>query len=123
VKENLLSNIVGTGAIAHGINIGSSANTSSRIEVIDNVVSAPSVPSSDIRGISVDIGNTITFMNISGNEVVHENGDTMTNGIRVENVSATGSLIETLLVTNNITKGIQFGDANVWGIYIDDFYH
>lgn len=120
IYNNRIEGISGTGGVASAIKIGSSARQSSGIYVYNNTIDVPSVvQNADIRGISVDVGQTINIFRIYDNSIVHSAENTMTNGIRVENEDATGNLINELYITGNTIKGIKLDDNYVYGIYVD----
>ena len=121
IKDNVVTNLNGTGGVAHGIKVGSSVRAVDAIFIEHNSINVPSVVvDADIRGISVDVGETIGIIRIENNDTLHTAGNTMTNGIRIENESATGNKVTNLFINNNTVDGIVLDDNNVWGVYVDD---
>lgn len=121
IINNKVTNLKGTGSISSGISIGNSARAVIENIVNNNFISVPSVVSpADIRGISVDVGSNLTTLRINDNTILHTALNTMTNGIRVENVAATGSTLAQLFISGNLISGIKLDDNNIWGIYVAD---
>jgi len=119
VKENVITNLAGTGGVSNGIKIGSVSREVANVSIADNIIEVPSVVlESDIRGIFVDIGETIEELRIVNNSIVHTASNTMTNGIRIENELATGNKAAKVFILNNQIQGIALDDNDVWGIYI-----
>ncbi|KKK94610.1 hypothetical protein LCGC14_2681100, partial [marine sediment metagenome] len=98
--------------LSDGIKIGTSASSSLYVEIINNTIRVPTVASSDIRGISIDIGSfDLETLYINDNIIHHNSTDTMTNGIRVESVLSTGNVVNQLFISNNVVEGIKLADT------------
>lgn len=122
VQDNEVTNLVGLGTEASGVKIGSTARAITSATISGNKISVPNaVSSSEIRGVFIDIGNTIYTARVSENNIIHDEAtqDTMVDGIRVDNSAATGNILEHLFVTNNMVQGIALDTTNVSGIYIN----
>ena len=122
IKDNEILNVKGVSAAASGIKIGSSARGAANIDISHNRIKIPNALLSTIRGIFVDVDNTIDVLRIETNNIIHDEAsqDTMTDGIKIENVSASGNKVENLFITNNLILGIKLDDNNISGIFVAD---
>jgi len=118
ITDNEISHVSGSLTAAYGIALGSASRPIENALIDHNKITVPSVSSSDIRGINVDVGESIFSLRITNNDVTHVDGDTVTNGIRIENLASTGNLIEHLFVRNNNVYGVKANSNDVWGIWI-----
>jgi hypothetical protein len=119
IADNVLTNVVGFGAQAQGILVGSVFNVVSDVNISNNTIDVPSMPAgSDIMGIKVWAANNINIVRVDNNIVRHEGGDTMTSGIHVEGSGS--NEIADLFITNNFVRGIQLDSSAIYGVYVND---
>lgn len=121
VSENKLTNVSGTGGIAYAIIIGSGFRDVENINIENNIINIPSILSgTDMRGINVSTGLDINTVRITGNNILHESQNTMTNGIRADTFDGYTGVINSLIITDNIVDGIKLDDNYVFGIYVSN---
>lgn len=121
ITGNNISNVAGTSAVAYGVFIGTSATAVDHLTISDNIVLVGNIGAgSDIRGISVDVGETIGTLRVNDNTITHEDNNTMTNGIRIENSATTGNTVSEAMIYGNVVNGIKLNDNDIWGIYMSD---
>lgn len=122
IRDNEILNVSGTSTEASGIKLGSSARGIANADISGNRIKVPNATLSTIRGVFIDVDNTIDVLRVENNNVLHDEStqNTMVDGIRVENVSASGNKVENLFVTNNLVLGIKLDDNDVFGIYVAD---
>lgn len=123
ISGNEISNVKGTSTEASGIKLGSSARGITNAEITDNRIKIPNALSSTIRGVFVDVENTMEVVRIENNNIIHNETtqNTMTDGIRVENVAYSGGdKVENLFITNNLVLGVKLDDNNIAGIFVGD---
>lgn len=123
LSDNNISGVSGVG-VSYGIKIGTTSNSVDNIDILNNKISLSNTPSTDIRGISVDVGNTIESLKIEGNNVIgqlnNSSENNISNGIRVTNVAATGNKVTRLTLLDNYINNIKLSDSSVFGIFVED---
>lgn len=123
ITNNIISGLSGVG-ISVGIKIGSADRAIDSVRVCDNRISADAVSSTDIRGIFVDVGETISSLSICRNSMTCAlNGSSknyFSNGIRISNVIASGNKVTQLVVTDNYINNVRLQDGFVYGMYLED---
>ncbi|KKN13226.1 hypothetical protein LCGC14_1008560 [marine sediment metagenome] len=126
VSENNIDRISGVG-LSCGIKIGTSSNSVNNIEIFNNKISLSNTPGTDIRGIFIDIDNSIQTLKINGNNIIGElnqsSENNVSNGIRITNVSASGNKITQLVMIDNYVTNVKLRDSSVFGIFIEDVQH
>lgn len=123
IEDNIVTNLSGTGGISQGIFVSTLTRPVDKTTIKGNTVRVPSIVlPSDIRGIAVDVRESIEVLRIDSNSVIHLVENTMTNGIRVtsEASGGTGNKVNQLFLSDNYITGIRLDDNEVFGIYLDD---
>jgi len=119
IKNNIITNVSGTGGNAYGIRVGSGARSVKNIVIEDNSIRIPSIASgTDLRGISIDIAYDMDIVRLARNNIIHEAQNTMTNGIRVDIIDGYTGVIDNLFISDNVIDGIKLDDNYVYGIYV-----
>lgn len=118
ISGNTISHIKGSATEAYGILLGTSTRSIESAKINNNKIDIPSVASSDIRGINVDVDEPINYLCIEHNEISHSKGDTLTNGIRIENLASSGETIQKLIIDHNSINGVKSASNDVWGIWV-----
>lgn len=126
ISGNTISGISGI-SDGVGIKLGTLLRSSGNLIVKDNNIEIDSVDETDLRGIFVDVGETISLLKIDGNSIIGlldiSSENHISNGIRIENVSVTGNKVEQLIVRHNYIKNIKLNDNFVYGLFIKDVEH
>ena len=123
ISNNSITGVSGVGE-ACGIKIGSTLRQIDNVDLSNNHIVIDNTPNTDLRGIYVDIGETISKLHIVHNKVeglLNESSENnLSNGIRIENSSGTANKITTLVATDNYINNVKLHDASVYGLYIND---
>lgn len=123
ITENQISDISGIGT-SYGISLGTSSRSSTHINISRNTIALSSVSNTDLKGIFIDINESIDYVSIDNNTITGAlNGlseNYVSNAIRIVNSLASGNNIEQLVVHDNYIKNVKLHDTLVYGIYIDN---
>jgi hypothetical protein len=120
LTDNEISHISGTATETYGIMIGSAVRSIENAIIERNKITIPDLGASDVRGINIDVGQTIVSLRVANNDIIHVAGTTVTNGIRVENIASSGNFVEELFISDNNIYGVMSNDNDIWGIWVSN---
>jgi hypothetical protein len=126
ISNNSIEGVSGVG-VSNAIKIGTSDNSVDTMEICDNRINLNNTAETDLRGIYVDINNSIETLRITGNNIIGtlniSSENNVSNGIRIENTLVTGNKVTQLVVLNNYINNVKLRDNSVFGIFVEDATH
>ncbi len=123
IKNNSILGVSGVG-LSYAVYVGSSSREIDNLNIIGNTIGLDNTDNTDLRGIFIDIGESIGKATISGNKIVGElnvlSTNNVSNGIRIINTLATGNVLSQAIIHENYIENVKLLDSSVFGIYIED---
>lgn len=129
ITGNHITGVSGVGSpisapTSSGIRLGSETRSFENGTIINNIIEIETTANTDLRGINVDVGESIGILRISGNKIMGEldnlDENHFTNGVRVANESDTGNTIGQLILLDNYIENVRMHDNQVYAIYVED---